>query len=190
MANTAAPFGLRPVKYRGGRDYTGQCNMYYVPSSDGTALFKGDPVITAGSASADGYATVTRATAAGGYIKGVVVGFVPQEQIPANKHRPASTAMYVLVADDEDLIFEAEEDAAGGSLAVTNVGQNIDLIAGAGSTTTGLSGWMLDSSTAATTNTLSWRIEGFSTKLDNIGTTYQRMLVSQNLSTNKNLTGI
>lgn len=190
MANTAAPFGLRPVKYRGGKDYTGQANMYYVPSSDGTALFKGDPVITAGSASADGYATVTRATAAGGYIKGVVVGFVPQEQIPANKHRPASTAMYVLVADDEDLIFEVEEDAVGGSLAATNIGQNIDLVAGAGSTYTGLSGFMADSSTAATTNTLNCRIEGFSTKPENIGSTYQRILVSLNLATNNNTTGI
>ena len=189
MGNTSAPFGFKPVRYRGGKNYTGAVNVYYVPSSDGTALGKGDPVIQAGSADTNGVASVTRASAGGGaYVKGVVVGFVPNQAIPYS-YRPASTEMYVLVADDEDLIFAIQEDAVGGSLAATNVAQNCDFIAGSLSTYTGLSGFMLDSSTAATTNTLQCRIEGIDGTAGNVGTTYQTILVSFNLHTNNNLTG-
>lgn len=192
MANSNAPFGFRPVRYRDGKDYTGAANAYNCPASDGTALGIGDPVIIAGSAAADGLATITRATAAGGaYISGVVVGFIFTDPMPATKHRLASTNMTVLVADDPDLLFEAQEDSAGGNLALTNVGQNIDMIAGSLSTITGLSGFMLDTSTAATTNTLQWRIEGFSSDPSNeTPGTYGRYLVSCNLHQRRNLTGI
>jgi len=188
MPNTSAPFGLDPIRYRDGKNYTGQCTRYYVPSSDGTALYKGDPVQLAGSADANGIPTVTRATAAGGnYFLGVVVGFEPDRQIPLT-YRPASIGMYVLVADDPDLMFAIQEDAVGGALAVTDVGLNVDLIAGSGSTYTGLSGFLLDTSTKGTTATLQLKIEAIDA-LD-IGSTYQKALVSANLHQRNNTTGI
>lgn len=188
MPSTSAPFGLDPIRYRDGKNYTGAVNRYYVPSSDSTALYVGDPVQLAGSASADGVPTITRATAAGGnYILGVVVGFEPATQIPL-PYRAASTAMYVLVADDPDLLFAIQEDAVGGALAVTDVGLNVDLIAGSGNAYTGQSGFLLDTSTKNTTNTLQLKIEGIDA-LD-IGSTYQRALVSINLHQRANTTGI
>jgi len=191
MASTSAAFGFRPVKYRDGKPYAGAANMYYVPSSDGTALYEGDPVILAGSADANGVPTVTRASAGGGaYTTGVVVGFVPLTTREQLSYRAASTAQYVLVADDPDLMFTIQEDAVGGSLAATNVAQNCDFVAGSGSTYTGLSGFMLDSSTANTTNTLQCRIEGLDNTEQDLGTTYQRILVSFNLHQRNNTTGI
>lgn len=191
MANSSAPLGFRPVKYRDGKPYQGAVNPYICPASDSTALYVGDPVILAGSANADGVATITRATAgSGAYVSGVVVGFVFTDPLPTTKYRPASTLMTVLVADDPDLLFEIQEDSVGGALAVTNVGQNADFVAGSGSTYTGDSGFMLDSSTAATTNTLQCRIEGLAQRPDNEIGTYAKWLVSFNLHQRRNLTGI
>lgn len=157
MPNADAAFGLRPVRYKSGAPYNGACNMYHVPATDSTALFVGDPVIIAGSGDAAGVSTVTRA-AAGDRITGVVVGFAPRPGAAAGTrtaidtgYRVASTADYVLVADDPMLMFECQEDSDGGALAVTNIGNNVDLIAAAGNIYTKNSGYELDSSTAATT---------------------------------------
>ncbi len=158
MANVDAPKGLRPVKHLDGSPYTGAVNRYYVPASDGTALFIGDAVKSAGSADANGVASVTRA-AAGDTLRGVIVGVEP---VTADSliYRAASTERYVYVADAPDLIFEIQDDSDGGALAATNVGQNADIIVGSGSTVTGLSGMELDSSTASA-STAQLRILGF-----------------------------
>lgn len=180
MANTNNPEGLKPVRYASGAPYNGACSRYFVPATDGTALFVGDPVILAGDADANGVATVTRATAASaGRITGVVVGVVNTPSL-TTRYRAASTAQYVLVADDPGLLFEIQEDAVGGALAATNVGQNVDLIAGNGSTVTGLSGFQADSSTAATTSTLQLRIEGFAQRVDNVIGANAKILVRIN----------
>lgn len=161
MANTNAPTGFKPVRYKSGAPYNGAANVYYVPSSDSNALYIGDPVIMAGSADANGVPSVTIATAgSSAFVTGTVVGFIPSPTF-TTKYKPASTAAYVLVADDPQLLFEVQEDAVGGALAAADVGLNADMVSGSGSTVTGLSGWQLDTSTKATTNTLQLRIEGF-----------------------------
>lgn len=165
------PFGLVPVRHKNGAPYNGAANMYSVPASDGTALFVGDPVIIAGSANADGVATITRA-AAGARITGVVVGFAPVPGVTTDTgvnvgYRAASTLDNVLVCDDPTVIFEATEDAVGGALAVADVGLNLDLVAGTGSTFTKKSGYMLDSSTKATT-AAGVRLEGMSQRVGNV----------------------
>jgi len=191
MANVNAATGFSPVCYRSGAPYNGAVNTYYVPASDGTALYVGDPVIIAGSADSRGIPTITRATAgSGAYTSGVVVGFAPDPDNLTLTYRPASTARYVLVADDPNLLFAIQEDSAGGALAATNVGQNADFVAGAGSTTTGLSGFQLDSSTANTTNTLQCRIERLLNQEDNEIGTNAKWLVSFNLHQSRNLTGV
>lgn len=177
-------FGLKPVRYRGGAPYNGAANVYYIPASDGTALFIGDPVLVAGSGDADGVPSITRA-AAGDTITGVVVGFAPKPTGAAGSdsgvnlgYRAASTEDYVLVADDVDLIFECTEDAVGGALAVTDIGNNVDLVAGTGSTYTKRSGYALDSSTK-TTLTAQMRVVGRSPVVNNaLGSASTAWLVS------------
>lgn len=158
MANTNVASGLSPVLPKGG---VVQTTEYFVPASDGTALFAGDPVIIAGSGDAAGVSSITRATGAtAARITGVVVGFRPDASVQAYGYRLASTAAYVLVCDDPEQVYEVQDDSVGGALAVTDIGLNANLIAAAGSAATKRSGFMLDTSTKATTNTHQCRILG------------------------------
>ena len=160
MANRDTVYGLKYVGNLSG-NATGQVVRCNIPASDGTATFINDAVKTLGSADADGIPQVIQC-AAGNIVYGVIVGFEPLLSDLSVKHRVASTNRYCLVQIDPMAVFEIQEDAVGGALAATNVGQNVDLVVGTGSTQSGLSGMELDSSTAATTNTLRFRILGFS----------------------------
>ncbi len=167
MANTDAPFGLRPARSAHGQSYNGRINKYYVDSGYGTALFVGDPVKLSGSADADGVPGVQQG-AAGDALCGVIVGIEPDYGGDLGRlYLPASTGGYVYVMDDPAAEFEIQEDSDGGALAATNVGQNANIIVGSGNTSTGRSGVELDSSTAATTATLPLQILGLSKRVDN-----------------------
>lgn len=199
MANANIPRGLIPVRYRSGAPYNGGYNLYYVPATNNTAMFIGDPVIAVTDASdALGIPTITHAAAAGGtYLLGSVVGFVAGGDPTVTRtqdlgvHRAASTAAYAMVADDPDLLFEIQEDGLAGAMGVGACSRNADLISGTGSAITGYSGWMLDSSTLQTTNTLQLRIVAPVLRADNDPTlTLAKWLVSINLHSHRNLTGI
>ena len=159
MANVDAPFGLKPIRHRNGASYNGAANKYYVPSTYATALFIGDPVIktaTSNTSDVDGgnqpgtLPEINKATAGdGNAITGVVVGFGPNRDDLSKQYNPASTERVVLVADDPDLVFDIRDDGAA-ALAETSVGLNAVLIfTESGSTTTGLSGVELDTSSDA-----------------------------------------
>jgi len=157
MANLDIPAGLKPVKHLNGSPWNGQANVYYIPATDAVAVFKGDAVKSAGAADASGkYPTVTQC-AAGDAVRGVVIGFgeFAHQMInptnPDRTHRPASTAMYVLVIDDPNVIFEIQEDSVGGSIAAASIGLSTDLAIGSGNATTGKSGIELDSSAVVAT---------------------------------------
>ena len=95
--------------------------------------------------------------AAGDAVRGVVIRFGDNPYImvhpdtPNRTYRPASTAMYCLVVDDPNVIFEIQEDSVGGALAAVDVGLSADIVVGSGSTANGKSGMELDSSTKVTT---------------------------------------
>lgn len=161
MANTDAPFGLRPIKHKGGAPYTGAANPYYIPSTYATALFIGDPVIKTGTANTaevtepgagkfipGSLPEINKATAGdGNAITGVIVGFSPDPDNLSRSYNPASTERIAYVCDDPDVIFEIQAD---GAIAATQVGLNAVLIyTNSGSTTTGLSGVELDTSSDA-----------------------------------------
>ena len=62
MANTSIARGLIPVRYRSGAPYNGGYNTYYIPSTNSTALFIGDPVIAVtAAADGNGIPTITHA---------------------------------------------------------------------------------------------------------------------------------
>ena len=154
MANQDAPFGFGSIT-RTGSNYIGEVNEYYVPATDTTALAVGDPVVSAGSADANGVPSVTRA-AAGDAVRGYVVGFRyltrNEENLP--NLRPASVEAYPMVMDDPNGRVLIQEDSVGGALAATDVGSNVDFIVANANTVTGRSQVEIDSDTAATTNTL------------------------------------
>ena len=181
MANGNVARGLIPVRMADGSPYNGAVDMFYVPASDATALYEGDPVILAGSADAAGVASVTRAAAAGA-ITGAVVGFADATSMTAG-YRAASTAAYVLVAHGQDVLFEIQEDAVGGAIAAADIGLNADIIVAAGSAYGKTSGVMLDTSTKATTVTLPLRIKGIAQRPDNELSANAKVLVTLNNTT-------
>lgn len=155
MANVNAPYGFRPAKYLSGAPYNGAANLYSVPATDGTALFVGDPVVLTGTCDTEGNPEVIRATVGTAVTTdrwvGVVVGFRPDSLYPSQMYRVASTARKVLVADDLNLLFEAQEDSVGGAMGVTATSGSCQVVAGSGNTSTGLSGFQIDSSEAGGT---------------------------------------
>lgn len=199
MANVSAPRGLVPARFLSGAPYNGSARVYYVPSSYATAIYVGDPVIATGAGDAFGIPVANVATAAGGnYITGVCCGIVnggdPVNAVTRDLplYRQASTSQYILVADDPNLLFWAQEDGVGGAMGTGAAMGNVDLISGSGSTATGYSGWMLDSSTLNTTNTLQMRIlEPYGDYATNDPTSaYAKWLVKINLHSLNNLTGL
>lgn len=197
MANANTPRGIMPVQHLDGSPWSGKANVYYVPSTYATALYLGLPLIATGASDANGVPVVQIATAAGGaYTIGPMVGIVAHNGIPVTRDLPlyhqASTSQYILVADDPDLIFEAQEDSVGGSIAMATGGtKNVDFIAGAGVAATGFSGWMLDSSTVNTTSTLQCRLlRGVEREGNTMAASYAKWLVRINLHSLRNATGI
>lgn len=179
MPNVSRINGFRPVNSNG-QAFVARVTQYFVPSSDGTALYVGDPVKLAGSADTDGTSpTITRA-AAGDKICGVIVGFRPN---PDNlnvtgMYRAASTDRYVLVADDPNQLFEAQ--ASNGTPTANDVGLNVNHAVGSPSTTTATSGAYLDFGTEATTSTLTFQIRKFSPTIGNEVGADARLIVSVN----------
>lgn len=178
------PFGLVPVRYKSGAPYNGAVNLYSVAAGETNNIFIGDPVIISGTGDVNGVPGVNLAIA-GDRVTGVVVGFAPKQNAAAGSisainrgYRAASEADYLLVADDYNLLFQANEDGVGGFLTTASIGLNVDLVAGTGSTYTKKSGYMLDSSTAATTSS-QMRVWGLDQTVNNtFGTTSTVWLVS------------
>jgi len=149
----ATGFGLIPVRnIRGGQAV--RVRTYYVPSTDSTALLIGDAVELVNAMDPKSEVSVVKRATAGNALLGAVVGFLPDASLLYTGNiRAASTNRYVLVCDDPDAVFQIQEDADGGVVSAANVGAmaNADIIVASGSTVTGMSGTMLDSSDAKTT---------------------------------------
>lgn len=185
MANANIASGLKPVRMAGGGPYNGAVNMYYVAASDATALYIGDPVVKDGGADTAGVASVIRGSV-GGPFTGVVQGFLPDGTTNMVGYRAASTAGYVLVCDDPDVIFEIQEDGVGGAIAAADIGLNAQVILAAGSAYTKRSGVMLDTSTKATTAGLELKIVGLVQRPDNALSANAKVLVKINDHTESN----
>jgi len=202
MANISRINGLKPVQHKNGSAYNGQATLYAVSSSNGTAIFVGDLVKLAADGNAAGIQHVVPATAGtagtGAAALGVVVGVgnAKLDRVEGSmstgsivldtpQYLAASTAGYVLVADATDIVHEVEATNGGAaySFAVADVGQNCNLYAGAGSTTTGASQHSADLGDKGTTATLPLKIAGVSKKVGNEVTgNYTKILVTLNNS--------
>ena len=156
MANIDAPFGFVPVRMQGGAPFSGGQSEYTISSTYGTNIFTGDLAIQA----ADGDIEVSAATSTNNI--GVFNGcfYTDSNGKPQYaRYWPASTTSTDAVAfiiDDPNVIFEAQED--GSALALADRGTNTDLVATAGSTTTGRSGHEIDSDETGSAATAQFRV--------------------------------
>jgi len=172
MANIDAAFGLRPIaKVGSAPGGTTGTTKYSIGDNQSTAIFTGDPV----KYKNDGTVEVA---AAGEASCGVFMGCFytdPTTSKPTFKNYfPASLSpgdAIAYVADDPDQMFVVQQDSVASSLSGANINENANLIFGSGSTTTGLSGVEIDSSSATTTATLQVRIvAGYETPSNTIST--------------------
>lgn len=187
MANVNKPCGLAPVMYLNGSPWNGKARMYCIPDTDDTLIYAiGDPVAYAGGADVNGVATITLATAGtGNPILGPIVSGagalaygaspgVPADSplvIPATKSRN----YYVMVADDPNIIFEAQEEVTGAALAATEVGLNANMVSGVNNGYS--STWEIDRTGPAVTATLQLRLLGLAQKPGNVFGDYAKWWV-------------
>jgi len=168
MSNANIPMGLVPRRYLSGAPYNGAANQYSHAAGNGVAIFIGDLVTLAGtSQTIDGvvYPDVVQ-SATGDVFQGVCVGVVPVTQA-SSIYCEASTQRILLIADDPNLVFEAQENSGGTAFTANDIGLNCNVIVGSGSTITGQSGMELNTATEATDLALDLKITGFLNAPDN-----------------------
>ena len=146
MANADAAFGLVPLRHMSGS--APRSNKYTITSGLAENIFTGDAVIMA----ADG--TLQPAAATEVNIIGVFGGcsytasdgsYIYSEYWPTGT---VATDIIAYVYDDPYIVYKAQ---SAGTTAQTNIGNCADIVAGAGSTTTGTSGFEISGTMAAGT---------------------------------------
>ena len=166
MTNSNIASGLRPIN-QNGTPWSGQGMLCAVPSSQGGNIFLGDPVVALGGTDAFGCPLVGIASAgAGDAVLGSTIsisngpagsGFTVTRDLPV--YRQASIANYIFVVDDPNCLYEIQEDSVGGAIAAATGGfANGNLVSGAGSTTTGFSGWQLQSSSVSSSANTTYQL--------------------------------
>ena len=170
--------GFRPIQDLSGSSYTGKIQTFAVAASRATLLAVGDMVRITGTARAvDGMAEVDAATAAQ-TLTGPITSIDFDISNLETKGLAASTAGTVKVATDKNILMEAE---ASGTVALTDVGANADIVATAATSTGNLVNSNMTVNTAAPGSaTAQIRIEGLKDGLTASGST---MFVRVNEST-------
>ena len=157
-----AAFGLKPIRYLNGASWNDAVNEYVIDSGYNTSIFTNDPVTFAN----DGTINIG---VAGSAIIGVFMGckyidpngnYVASPYWPAATSVQAGSSVIAFVADDPNIIFDVQTNSSVG-LTQTNIATNANFAAGAGSTVSGQSGYVLDQSTSGTTSTLNLKILRF-----------------------------
>tara|TARA_R110000744_G_scaffold1266_2_gene4459 strand:+ start:411 stop:962 length:552 start_codon:yes stop_codon:yes gene_type:complete len=148
MANVDSAFGFVPIRHMSGN--APRANKYTITSELAENIFTGDLcIITAGG-------VVTPHTATEVNNIGVFAGVsytASDGSYIYSEHWPTGTAATNIVAyiyDDPFTVFKAQ---SAGTTAQTNIGNCADVVAGAGSTTTGTSGMELSGTMALGTAT-------------------------------------
>ena len=190
MANANKPSGLSPVQYLNGAPWNGQARLYSIAYDYNTALYIGDPVTLSGTSDTNGVAGIVLGTAGyGNAIIGAIVGIGRYESLIANPsnldriYYPANgdgntNPWYAMVADDPNIIFEAQDTGTSTAIAAGDIGNNIDLKTGSGNGY--ISGWGIDDNTINGGATRQCKLMGLVRTSDNAFGQYAKFLVKIN----------
>lgn len=118
--------GFRPIQDRSGHPYTGKIETYAVDAAHATLLAPGDLVIETGNLDASSGLSEVDAASAAGLITGVIVSVDFNMSNLERKGLPALESGTVKVANDKDMLLEAE--TSGGTFALNDVGGNLDVV--------------------------------------------------------------
>ena len=191
MANNNFAFGLQPINDNGS-PWSGQGRLVYFPSSQTGNIFRGDPLVPLGGSDAWGVPAVGIASA--GATNTILGAFIGPSNGPSGSgktllqsdpiYRAGSIANYGFVCDDPNQLYTIQEDSVGGAIAAATGGfANGNLVAGSGSTVTGFSGWLLQSSgvSSSANPTYQLRLLELTRGPDNVIGNYARWTVRINL---------
>jgi hypothetical protein len=140
MANVDAAFGLMPIRHLSGNGYS-RANKYTITSGLAENIFTGDLCIL----TADG--VLTPHTAGEVNNIGVFAGVsytASDGSYVYSQYWPSGTTATDIVAyvyDDPHIVYKVQ---SAGTPAQTNIGNCAEVVAGAGSTTTGQSGFEMN----------------------------------------------
>lgn len=185
--NVNRPFGFRPDRFIGGAPWSGEQTLYAFSASQANNAYNGDVVqfdsTNRTAALTDSYRpgcpfvkpVVSAVTTTA--IRGVIVGFLPQPEFNMSvtaslglMYRVASTARFVFVVDNYNVVFEAQEDGNDYVTAADNsIGKVGDIAYTAGSAVTGQSGAQLDSSDFTTGSVRPFKALQYTPRIDNFG---------------------
>lgn len=191
MANANKLNGFTPTGYLGGADWDGRGRVYAIAPAVTNAIYVGDPVKSVAGADTSFGLPCIDIGAAGAACVGVVLAigktarglgpWVDQTSLNTILYRPSGAQTpfyYALVADDPNIVFEAQEQASGGA------GTNFTYAAASknanfGIGTPGLPPWVsaayIDNGTAAaTTSTYNLKLLGLKQSVDNALGAWQR----------------
>lgn len=168
MANTNAPFGFQIQQSAMGAPSNFEMINMPIAYNDSTKIYTGDPVKRLST----GYIAQWTAATAVSQLAGIFVGC---EYLSSSQGKMVSSPFWpgadVAASAQSTIIakvipcnlavpptFVVQSDATG--VAFANIGENVDVALGTGSTLTGQSGAYLDTGTLGTTATLPFRIVG------------------------------
>ena len=191
MANANKLNGFTPVGYLNGADWDGRGRIYAIPAANTNALFVGDPVSLIAGADSTYYLPCIDRGNISGVTVGVILAISKQPRgmgpwvDPANLNtiliRPsgAQTAQYyALVADDPNVVYEAQEQATGGAgtnFTQTAANKNANFAFNTPGQPPFVSASFIDNGTAAaTTATFNVRLLGLKQSIDNAPGAFQR----------------
>ena len=144
MANADAAFGFIPVRHMSGN--APRTNQYTITSGLAENIFTGDLCIL----TADGVVTPHTATEVNNIGVFAGVSYTASDgSYVYSEYWPSGTVATDIIAYVYDCPYTVFKVQSAGSPAQTNIGNCADVVAGAGSTTTGQSGFEISGTMAA-----------------------------------------
>lgn len=203
MANTATPFGLKPVNLVGGQSFNGgSIREFYLPSNVAAAYYTGavmyintNGVITPRAATPTTTNTVVGVCVGVRYVSPDTKQPLYSQYLPSGAITAGYTDVWIRVCDDPDQLYSIQAATAYGTRvngARGAIGGNAALTGFSGSTSTGLANTALDTGanwgSVTDTATLAMRVIDIITPTD----TYPEVLVKFNQGVHQyyNSTGI
>lgn len=155
------PYGLVPIGLVGERYNTGGFTQKGIATTYGTSIFQGDIVKGVGGGTVEKDTGTTAATPNGIFVgcffTDATMGPRYQNYWPASQ---AATDAVAYIVDDPNILFKIAITSSGvviSSLAITDIGANLQITQTAGDTINGVSRVSADD-TSATTNTFPLRV--------------------------------
>jgi hypothetical protein len=181
------PYGFQPINLIGGQVFAGATRMIPIASGSGTSIFAGDVVRLNTGGTLSRVSTTDSATDAVGIFMGCAFTNPTTKQFLQQQYYPASTVASDIVAyvcDDPDTFFKVavlSNSTTIGGMTQTDIGNNVAILATAGSTVTGDSKEGVSATTSTSVTTLPFRVIAGVPETVNASGSFTEVIVKWNM---------